>query len=414
MADPRPRLRALDAFVERRRGEAVLALRDPEGLFDGVLLASPALAALLPLLDGTREPAQVAAAWTERTGLPLLPADLEKVLADLRERLVLEGPAADAARAKALATWRALPARPAACAGSSYPEEPDACRDSLSRHEADAGDVPVPASVRAVLAPHIDLRGGGPCHGAAGRAYRRCDADVFVVIGTAHAALRRPFALTRHGFDTPLGRVETDRGLVERLSRRGGGGLLDDETAHRAEHSVEFQALWLAHVRAGAKPPRIVPVLAGSIGESIRRGRPPEERPEVADFVAALRELAREGGERVALVASVDFAHVGPRYGGDGPVKDGDLAAVLAADRPLLDAAARCDARGWFEALAAEGDRRSVCGASPTWTLLAALAGSGLSGTLLRHDEWEIDPETGSHVSFAAMAFAPANGKKAR
>src|SRR5207253_2339965 len=122
----------------------------------------------------------------------------------------------------------------------------------------------------------------------------------------------------------------------------------DDELAHRAEHSVEFQALWLRHAVGDRPGLRIVPVLVGSIGEAIRAGRSPREDPAVADFAAALRELREEMGERVALVASVDLAHVGPRYGGEDPVDAEGLASVLAADRPLLDAARRVDAEGWF------------------------------------------------------------------
>ena len=408
MRERRPKLRPLDVVVERGGPGPRLALRDPEGLFDGSLVASPALAALLPLLDGTRTASEIARAWAERTGVPLPAEDLDRVLLDLEEKLVLEGPSAEAARERAIAAWRALKLRPAACAGVSYPEEPDACAETLARHESAAGKVSVPRRVAAVLAPHIDLRGGGACHGATAKALRRCPAEVFVVLGTAHAAIRRPFALTALDFETPLGTVETDRGIVERLSRRGGGQLFDDELAHRAEHSVEFQALWLRHAVGDRPGLRIVPVLVGSIGEAIRAGRSPREDPAVSDFAAALRELREEMGERVALVASVDLAHVGPRYGGEDPVNADELASVLAADRPLLDAARRVDAEGWFQGLSAEADRRNVCGAAPVYAMLLALEGSGLPGRLLRHDAWEIDPDTGSHVSFAAIAYGPA------
>jgi MEMO1 family protein len=409
----RPKLRPLDPFLERRGGETVLGLRDPEGLFDGVLLASPALASLLPLLDGERTPTEVASEWARRTGGSLPLEECLEVLADLDARLLLEGDAVDAARARALAVWRALPARPPACAGNSYPADRAACEAFLAECEAAAAAPVVPAGTFAVLAPHIDLRGGGACHGAAARALAACDADTFVILGTAHAAIRRPFALTAHDFDTPIGRVATDRAIVERLARRGGGSLLSDELAHRTEHSVEFQALWLAHALR-ERPVKIVPVLVGSIAEAIRAQRSPGADPAVADFVAALRELAAEAGRRVAVVASVDLAHVGPRYGDDRPVDAATLAATMAGDRPLLDAAARGDAEAWARALSAERDRRNVCGAAPTYVFLAAIAGEGVRGTLLRHDEWRIDPETRSHVSFAAMAFARDPGSFSR
>jgi hypothetical protein len=37
--------------------------------------------------------------------------------------------------------------------------------------------------------------------------------------------------------------------------------------------------------------------------------------------------------------------------------------------------------------------------------VLRAIEGEGLAARLLRHDRWEIDPDTGSHVSFAAVAY---------
>jgi AmmeMemoRadiSam system protein B len=296
-------------------------------------------------------------------------------------------------------------ARPAACAATSYPEDPAACRRFLDDALAAAGDVELPARVRAVVAPHIDLRGGGPCHGAAARALARCEADTFVVLGTAHAPLRRPFALTTRDFATPAGAVRTDRALVARLAERGGGGLLDDELAHRDEHSVEFQALWLAHLFGGRRDVAIVPVLVGSLHARIADGRPARDDARVADFVDALAALVEERGDRVALVASVDLAHVGPKYGDDAPVSAERLAEVLAADRVLLEHAASVAPDAWLRALHVERDARNVCGAAPTWTLLETLRHHGLTGTVLRHDAWEIDPATKSHVSFAAIAY---------
>ncbi len=413
MDTDRPRVRPLSGEPVGKGEGSKWALHDPEGLFRGEMVVSAPVAVLLSLLDGTRTREQVATALGARLGLPTTVDDLATVLAELDRHLLLEGKTAESARARNLASWRKLPARPAVCAGSSYPEEAAACGASLDSHVAAAAAAPVPPSVRALLAPHIDLRGGGPCHGAAARAYARTEADTFVVIGTAHAPIRRPFALTRLDFDTPLGRVATDRALVDRLARRGGGDLLEDELAHRDEHSVEFQALWLRHV-LGARPGlSIVPVLAAGIHRFVEDGRSPRSDPAIADFVAALRELARELGPRVCLVASVDLAHVGPNYGDDDPVTDEAFESVLAADRVLLERVVAKDAEGWFEGLSAERDRRNVCGAAPTYALLAALEDEPLTGTLLRHDAWTIDPETSSRVSFASVAFGPAGAPPA-
>ena len=408
MDTDRPRLRPVSGEPVGPGDGAKWALHDPEGLFQGEVVVSAPVAVLLSLLDGTRTRAEVAAAFSERAGLPATVEDLAPLFDELDRHLLLEGKTAERARGRSLASWRALAARPAVCAGSSYPEDAAACGASLDAHILAAAAAPVPSSVRALLAPHIDLRGGGACHGAAARAYRNTDADTFLVIGTAHAPLRRPFALTGLAFDTPLGRLPTDRGLVERLARRGGGELLTDELAHRDEHSVEFQALWLRHVLGTRPGLSIVPVLAAGLHRFVEDERSPRSDPAIADFVAALRELAREMGPRLCIVASVDLAHVGPKYGDDDPVTDAAFEPILAADRTLLDRVVARDAEGWFQGLAAERDRRNVCGAAPTYVLLSALEDEPLAGTLLRHDAWTIDPEPSSRVSFATVAFGPA------
>ncbi len=408
-APDRPRVRPLDAFPVRQKGQTLLGLRDPEGLFEGALVASPALAVLLPMFDGTRDVEEIAAEWKQATGTAMSARDLEAVLADLARRLVLEGPAVEAARAAALAEYRSRPVRAATHAGQAYPADPEACDAFLARHVKAAGKPAVPHGVRAILAPHIDIEGGGPTHGAAAQAMAASKAEVFVVLGTAHAPIARPLALTDRDFDTPFGTLPTDRDLVARLASRAGGGLLDDELAHRGEHSVEFQALWLRWLFRDRKNLRIVPILVGSLGGHLRgeEDGPPTADGEVADAVAALREIADEGGERVAFVASVDLAHVGPRYGDADPVSEARRQEVLDADRRLLTRATEADASGWFEFLKAERDARNVCGASAVYALLSAIEGRGWRGTLLRHDDWEIDPDTGSRVSFAAVAYAP-------
>jgi len=174
---------------------------------------------------------------------------------------------------------------------------------------------------------------------------------------------------------------------VERLAARSGGGLLDDELAHRSEHSVEFQAVWLKAVHGDRENLRIVPVLVGSLLGRILEGASPREDPEVMDFVQALRELREEYGERLAIVASVDLAHVGPRYDQPEAPDAAAMARVLEDDRQLLADALHLDPDAWFTHLHEQQNQNNVCGAAPTWTLLEALAGASLESRLLRHDE---------------------------
>src|SRR5690606_36987460 len=114
---------------------------DPEGLFDGLLLVTPAVLDLLRLCDGTRAPAAIADALAAATGARVPRGDVEALLDELATARVLEGPAVEAARAAARAAYRAAPARAPACAGASYPDEAAACARFLDDALDAAGDL---------------------------------------------------------------------------------------------------------------------------------------------------------------------------------------------------------------------------------------------------------------------------------
>lgn len=122
-----------------------------------------------------------------------------------------------------------------------------------------------------LIAPHIDIRRGSTSYA---KSYwelaRECRARTFVILGITHSETTRRFVLTKKDFDTPLGTVATDRELVERIAgltgeQSGPGqGSLDffvDEFAHRNEHSIEFQAVFLQYLFGGRENFKIVPIL---------------------------------------------------------------------------------------------------------------------------------------------------------
>ncbi len=69
-----------------------------------------------------------------------------------------------------------------------------------------------------------------------------------MILGTSHyGAGPELFSATRKNYATPFGAVETDGAFVDRLAARYSGDLFADEMLHRGEHSIEFQALFLAY-----------------------------------------------------------------------------------------------------------------------------------------------------------------------
>jgi hypothetical protein len=72
-------------------------------------------------------------------------------------------------------------------------------------------------------------------------------------------------------------------------------------------------------------------------------------------------------------------------------------------DREVLAHVAAGDAEGFFGAVAADGNARNVCGVAPVYVTLRLGEGPG---DVLRYGQGRIHPESGSVVSFAAVAFA--------
>jgi AmmeMemoRadiSam system protein B len=209
-----------------------------------------------------------------------------------------------------------------------------------------------------------------------------------------------PFAVTLKPYETPLGPVPVDREFYEALNRRAGQDLLGSEPAHRAEHSIEFQAVMLQHIVGPRRPFAILPVLASYLHESLGRGGEPEADPRIPRFLDALRETMAASSRRVCLVAGVDLAHVGPRFGDGSPNSAASLARVEREDRAMLESVVGVDPRGFYTGIAADHDARRICGLSPIYTLLRLLPEA--PGRLVRYTQW---PDPQGAVTFCAVTF---------
>src|SRR5437773_279403 len=158
--------------------------------------------------------------------------------------------------------------------------------------------------VRGIIAPHIDLRVGGLCYAWAYKELvERCDADLFILLGTSHYGMSQLFVATEKDYNTPLGPVKTDREFVRALQESYSGDLFADEILHRTEHSLEFQTLFLRYVFGGKRDFTVVPILVSSFHHMVMSETPPEQDPRVAAFLTALRETIARSGRMVCMVA---------------------------------------------------------------------------------------------------------------
>lgn len=403
----RPKLRPVEAFPVEAGGKKGIALRDPAGFTDSVLVLPPLLLDIVSLFDGEHTLLDIQEVFMRRHGELLFTERLAEISRTLDEHGFLESENFARRREAIEARFRASPTRPAAHAGGAYAAEPEALSSQLAAFfthpegPGAAGGDRRDGSITAIMAPHIDFHRGGPTYAWAYRELaERSDADLFVILGTCHAGMADPFALTLKDYETPLGPAPVDREFSAALARRYGNDLLGSEGAHRSEHSIEFQAVFLRYALAERHDFTIVPILASFLHESLAGGREPEADPRVPRFLDALGETIAASGRKVCVIAGVDLAHMGPRFGDAEPVGPSRLASLESEDRATLEAVAALDPRAFYESVAKDGDSRRICGLSPIYALLRCLPGG--SGRLLRYAQW---PDPQAVVTFASLVF---------
>ena len=396
--------RSLDAMpspVEERPG---LLLRDPFGYAEEVVIIPPPLVSFLRFFDGEHEEGDLAAALYQATGELQSSGFARHMVETLGGGGFLEDEELARRRESRHRAFAEEPTREPAHAGDAYPSdvgELAGLLDGWLRPRRDDELAP-PRDVYAIAAPHASPEAGFRSYAAA---YRALPADAaertVVVLGTSHYGAPERFGLTRKPYVTPFGPAGTDPAVVDRLIAQGGDAVVAEDYCHAVEHSIEFQVVFLQQLLGPEV--RVVPVLCGPFAAATRGPGRPDDDPTVARFVDALGELHAREGSRLLWVLGVDLAHVGRRYGDDllARAGRGDLAEVEERDRRRLAAVAAGDADGFWELVRENEDDLKWCGAAPLYAFLKATAPR--RGTLLRYEQWNIDPA--SVVSFAALAF---------
>ncbi|MCG6918736.1 MAG: AmmeMemoRadiSam system protein B [Deltaproteobacteria bacterium] len=404
MSEELPKLRSrLEAIPIRRGRELYIALRDLEGLNPETLLLSPQAYFLVTLLDGSSSPVDIQAAYMRKFGDILFREDLDGLLQQLNTHFFLDNENSRVRMEQLITEFHHQPTRPAYHAGLSYEKNPEELRVQLKSYFApenggpgDPNPTEAKRTIAGVMAPHIDLRSGGPCFAYAYKALVEASAfHTCVVLGTGHEPLPHYFALSRKDFETPLGSVTVDHEFVEELSSRCRLDLLADEFAHRREHTIEFQALFL---RLLLPEVRIVPLLCSFGVEEIE-----QRTDDVQHLVQALKETLDHYPQPVCLLSSVDLAHIGPRYGDSFKPHGGTVREHNEADHRLLEIVSNADAEAFAHMLVRERNQRRICGLPPIYTMLKTLEGT-VKGELLRYDYTKVDNE-GSFVTFASLAL---------
>jgi AmmeMemoRadiSam system protein B len=273
-------------------------------------------------------------------------------------------------------TGGSSPLRRLAFAGRWYTGDPNRLAQEVEAMLAAA--TPPTATALAVVAPHAGLQYSGRVAAWSYRALSARGCDVVVLVGPSHrVAFPGCAVLGRGAIETPWKPLPIDAELATALAKETPYLRETGEQIHAAEHSLELQLPFLAHILPGVP---VVPILMG------------EQTRTVAFAVgAAIADVAR--GRNVALVASSDLSHYH------------DAVTAGAMDARVLDALDHRDASLLMERL--EHNPHHACGGGPMVAVLHAAArlGAAEGGVLKYADSGDVTGDKSQVVGYVAAAY---------
>ncbi|PMP93875.1 MAG: AmmeMemoRadiSam system protein B [Thermodesulfobacterium geofontis] len=227
---------------------------------------------------------------------------------------------------KAYEKWLSLPLRPMAYANQAYPlsasEAQFFIEDILKLCNPDSSKPP-----KILIAPHIDLRAGAKAFAESYNRFKIPSGSRVIIFGVGHH-LDLPWSILTKDIATPFGVIKNDRGGLLYLTKSKQVEVFPNHIAHKLEHSIEFQILFLHHILKDEFV--VLPILVGPLIIFFEN----KTKELLGKFISALSELF---DERTYLVLGIDFCHLGPRYGDPFEVSEVHIQKVLETDKKLLE-----------------------------------------------------------------------------
>ncbi len=256
-----------------------------------------------------------------------------------------------------------------------YPGDPAVLRQTLADLIPDLPDGEK-VQAKGVIVPHAGYVYSGS---VAGETFARVNIpETVIILGPNHTGMGRPLALGISDWTMPLGMVPIERQLAISILKNS-EVLVDDDTAHLQEHSLEVQVPFLQYLQPNLS---IVPIVVSHVSYN-------DCRRAARDLVQAITGYDKP----VLLVASTDMTHYESR------------ASASAKDRLALERILALDPQGLYETVL--GNRISMCGVMPTTiVLLAAMELGASQAELVRYtDSGEVSGDTAQVVGYAGLVI---------
>jgi AmmeMemoRadiSam system protein B len=406
----------IEAIQIEHEGKPAVLLRDQEGLNEQSMAITMPAFMIAMMLDGNSTVADIQSNFSKTTGQLIKPEEINGLVKALEKADLLETPSLQEKRRRTYQEFVDSPVRKPAHARGGYPADRLELATFLGKFFQDPkgpnkqmSSAPTKPAPLGLFSPHIDFHRGGPAYAWTYQALSECERpDVIVALGVAHMSPNSPWVFTNKSYETPYGPVPVAAGVYKDLQSCLWYDVAVDQSVHRTEHSLEFQALWLKYLWRDNTPPW-VPILCSSF-DPFCSDRAPSTIASIENAINAMGaalKARQDKGEKVMILAGVDLAHVGPRFGDELKLGAELEARVEKEDRVALDLALKGDADAMYLAVVADGHWRKWCGLSAIYTALRLMkilspAGS-IHGELLTYAQAP-DP-AGGLVSFTGALF---------
>lgn len=302
--------------------------------------------------------------------------------------------------------------RPMITAGTSYPDDKDEFllfMDKLFKKKiSDQND----KNSKGIIAPHLDLSLEDYSHriyAAAYDAISQLDAETFIIFGTSHFAFSSYYMFSEKHYETPMGNMEIDLDLLKAIFELSTNSFGDDylklikvrqidEQAHRWEHSIEYSAVILSYLFRNKKI-KILPILVGSFHEFLISKEQPAEDELISRFLEIISEVVENSGKKVCWISSVDFSHIGLKFGDEFDALD-KLEECEHEDNITISTITNLNHQAFFQKAILDQDKWRICGLSPVYSQIVAMKPH--KADLLDYNQW-YEKDTKSAVTIAAI-----------
>ncbi len=379
--------------------ENALVVYDSEQYIDEPLYFGSQIVEILELINGEKTIVEIHSFLRYTNEIDITLQDVQSVISLLDEKGLFESESFFHIQQLQDSEFHLATTRKPVCSGSSYPEEKDHLLEYLDSvfHSTEIYE---PIQSVAALIPHIDFRVGIEPYISAYKHIKDVKASVFFVIGTSHYGYQDQYILTEKDFETPLGTVQTNKTIVQKIHSLTANIFTKNDIAHKPEHSIEFHTVLLKYLF----PDRdftIVPILVTSFHHFVSSNIFPDASDRIKIFCETLKEIIRELGENAYVISSGDLSHIGLKFGDDFDAYS-MKEQVSEFDLKILDSLVDGNKQQFFQIIKNENDRFRICGLPPTYTLLNSM--DALKGKTIALQQW-YEEETKSMVSFGSVLF---------